>query len=109
MKSIYTLAVCMILSTAAPAQQNQAVQVSNLSTIAGPAPGTNYITGTATNTSDKQLSAVSVTFNLYDQQNALVGNAVDNGLNLEPNDTWKFKALATTPYDHATLSKVLAY
>ncbi|MFM0326658.1 FxLYD domain-containing protein [Caballeronia glebae] len=109
MKSICTLIACMVLSTAALAQQNQAVQVSNLKTITGPTPDTNYIVGTATNTTNERLDTVSVTFNLYDDQNALVGNAVDTGLNLEPNGIWKFKAIAKKPYDHADLSRVLAH
>ena len=109
MKSIYALAACMVVSTAALAQQSQPVHVENLSAVAGSTSQSPYIVGTATNTTNKQLQAVIVTFNLYDQQNTLVGNASDIVNNLRPGSTWKFKAIATTPYDHFTLTNVTAY
>jgi hypothetical protein len=39
---------------------------------------------------------VQVTFNLYDKSGAQLGTAVDNINNLEPNGTWKYKALGLT-------------
>lgn len=52
-----------------------------------------YIEGTIKNNTDKTYSYVQVTFNLYDADGALIGTAMDNINNLEPNGVWKFKAL----------------
>ena len=111
MKGIYAVAVatCMAITTTAMAQQNLAVRVDNLQTVAGEAPPISYIVGTATNTTDKPISAVFVDFNLYDKQNTLVGNAKSGANNLGPGGTWQFKAGVTVPYDHFTLSKVTTY
>ena len=55
--------------------------------------GTTYIEGEIKNDTDKSYSYVQVTFNLYDDNGAQLGTAVDNINNLEPNATWKYKAL----------------
>lgn len=55
--------------------------------------GTTYIQGTITNNTNKTYSYVQVTFNLYDADGAQLGTAMDNINNLEPNGTWKYKAL----------------
>lgn len=55
--------------------------------------GTTYIEGEIKNNTDKSYSYVQVTFNLYDDNGAQLGTAVDNINNLEPNATWKYKAL----------------
>lgn len=55
--------------------------------------GTTYIKGEIKNNTDKSYSYVQVTFNLYDADGAQLGTAVDNINNLEPNATWKYKAL----------------
>ncbi|WP_180298279.1 FxLYD domain-containing protein [Pseudomonas syringae] len=47
--------------------------------------------------------------NLYDANNALVGNAIATASNLAPKDTWKFSAGVTVPYDHFVLVKVDTY
>ncbi len=57
------------------------------------AAGTTYIEGEIKNNTDKSYSYVQVTFNLYDDNGAQLGTAVDNINNLEPNATWKYKAL----------------
>ena len=54
-----------------------------------------YIEGTIKNNTDKKYSYVQVTFNLYDESGAQIGTAIDNINNLEPNGTWKFKALGS--------------
>ena len=111
MKAIYALAVaaCMALSTAVIANEQSGVEVGNLQAIAGPGAGVSYITGTATNIKGQPLSHVFVHFNLYDANNALVGNSIANANNLAPNDTWKFKAGVTVPYNHFVLVKVETY
>ncbi|WP_223862832.1 FxLYD domain-containing protein [Pseudomonas cannabina] len=55
------------------------------------------------------LGNVFVHFNLYDANNALVGNAIATASNLAPKDTWKFSAGVTVPYDHFVLVKVDTY
>ena len=52
-----------------------------------------YIEGTIKNNTDKSYSYAQVTFNLYDADGAQLGTAVDNINNLEPNGTWKYKAI----------------
>jgi hypothetical protein len=55
--------------------------------------GSYYITGLVKNKSYKTYSYVKITFNLYDEDGNLIGNATDTISNLKPNETWKFKAL----------------
>ena len=58
--------------------------------------GSCYIEGTIQNNTDKNYSYVQVTFNLYDKDGAQLGTAMDNINNLEPNATWKYKAMGLT-------------
>jgi hypothetical protein len=109
MKKIYALAACMVFSLAAMADEQSPVAVSNLQAVAGPIPSISYITGTATNTKGKPIEAVFLYFNLYDSNDALVGNAIANASNLAPNDKWKFKAGVNVPYDHFVMVKTEAY
>ncbi|MDT3268722.1 FxLYD domain-containing protein [Pseudomonas amygdali pv. morsprunorum] len=109
MKKIYALAACIMFSAAAIADDQSPVTVANLQAAPGPTPSISYITGTATNTKQKALGNVFVHFNLYDANNALVGNAIATASNLAPNDTWKFSAGVTVPYDHFVLVKVDTY
>lgn len=106
MKRIFALATCVVFSTAAMADNQSPVTVDNLQAMAGPISSISYITGTATNTKAQTIGGVFLHFNLYDSNNALVGNAIANANNLAPNDTWKFKAGVTVPYDHFVLVKV---
>lgn len=55
-----------------------------------------YVTGTIKNNTNKEYAYVQVTFNLYDSDGAQIGTAMANINNLEPNATWKFKALGVT-------------
>lgn len=55
--------------------------------------GTTYIEGEIKNNTNKNYSYVQVTFNLYDANGSQLGTAVDNINNLEPNATWKYKAI----------------
>ena len=52
-----------------------------------------YIQGEIKNNTDKEYSYVQVTFNLYDKDGSQLGTAVDNINYLEPNATWKYKAI----------------
>jgi flagellar basal body-associated protein FliL len=55
--------------------------------------GAFYITGTLKNNTNRTTSYVQISFNLYDKDGNLVGSAFANVNNLEPNGTWKFKAM----------------
>ena len=55
--------------------------------------GSTYIQGEIKNNTDREYSYVQVTFNLYDKDGSQLGTAVDNINNLEPNATWKYKAI----------------
>lgn len=63
-----------------------------------------YIEGTIKNNTNKQYSYVQVTFNLYDASGNQVGTAMDNVNNLEPNGTWKFKAIDLSGYGEKVVS-----
>lgn len=58
--------------------------------------GSCYIEGTIQNNTNKSYTYVQVTFNLYDASGNQLGTAVDNINNLEPNATWKYKAIGLT-------------
>ena len=58
--------------------------------------GSCYIQGTIQNNTNKSYSYVQVTFNLYDANGNQLGTAMDNINNLEPNATWKYKAIGLT-------------
>lgn len=55
--------------------------------------GSRYISGTIKNDSNKPCRYAQISFSLYDADNAQVGSAMTNINNLEPNGTWKFRAL----------------
>ena len=53
-----------------------------------------YFEGYIKNNTDKEYNYVSITFNLYDKNDALLGTAIDNVNNLKGGKQWKFKAMA---------------
>ena len=55
-----------------------------------------YIEGEIRNNTNKKYSYVKVSFTLYDENGAQLGSAIDSINNLEPNGTWKYKAIAVT-------------
>lgn len=55
--------------------------------------GMKYIVGSVKNNGGKTYKYVQVTINLYDNSGAQVGSTLANVNNLEPNGTWKFKAM----------------
>lgn len=58
--------------------------------------GSCYIEGTIQNNTDKSYTYVEVRFNIYDAKGNQLGTAIDNINNLEPNATWKYKAIGLT-------------
>lgn len=66
------------------------------------------IVGSAVNVSAKSLTTVLVTFNLYDQQENLVGNAYATVNGLEPGRQWRFEAPAAPGFASFKLAQVLS-
>ena len=66
-----------------------------------------YIEGYIQNNTEKEYSYVHVEFNLYDEEEALIGTASDTITNLEANGKWKFKASSLLTSDETT--KVASY
>ena len=58
--------------------------------------GSTYIEGEIKNNTNKQYSYVQVSFNLYDSKGNQLGTALANINNLDPNATWKYKAIGLT-------------
>lgn len=54
-----------------------------------------YIVGVLKNNDVSKTNYVQVTFNLYDKEGNVIGTALDNINTIEPNGTWKFKAIVT--------------
>ncbi len=66
-----------------------------------------YIEGVIKNNTDKDMSYVQVTFNLYDAEGNQIGTALDNINNLKAGGTWKFKAMGienATSYELAEIT-----
>ncbi|MCC5902750.1 MAG: hypothetical protein JJT87_12600 [Halomonas sp.] len=55
------------------------------------------IVGVAHSTTDEIIASVSLTFNLYDQSGAKVGEAHAIGNHIEPGVPWRFRAVFTEP------------
>lgn len=53
-----------------------------------------YISGSLVNNTSSQTSYLQITFNLYDEDGALIGSAMDNINYLDAGGVWKFKAMA---------------
>lgn len=66
------------------------------------------ITGTITNTTSQDKSYVGVTYNLYDKDGNLIGNASDGVNGLKAGASWKFEAYAgvSDPKQVATFDRV---
>ena len=52
-----------------------------------------YVVGKLRNNTDRTFNYVQVEINLYDGEGNVVGTTFDNVTNLEPGQTWKFKAV----------------
>lgn len=55
--------------------------------------GTTYVVGKAKNVGDSRISWGSVEVKFYDSDEALIGNSLDTVHDLDPGETWKFKAM----------------
>jgi hypothetical protein len=51
-----------------------------------------YITGEITNTYNKPVRYLVVSFEYLNERNVIVGSSIDSFNNLNPGDTWRFKA-----------------
>lgn len=54
--------------------------------------GAIYVVGTAKNAGDERISWGSIEVKFYDYDGNLVGNGIDAVRDLDPGETWKFKA-----------------
>ena len=54
-----------------------------------------YIEGTVKNNTDKKYSYVDIEFSVYDKDGNNLGSCYDNNSNLDPNGSWKFKAICS--------------
>ena len=102
------LAAGLVLAITAYAQQPEKVSVTDLQVIPGPAVQAQLLTGTATNVTNHVLQTVILEFNLYDAQDAQVGNTSAVSQNLSAGGTWKFRALTVQPFSYAKLAKIIA-
>jgi hypothetical protein len=68
------------------------------------------VTGVVTNTTDKKLASVTVTFALLNGKSVQVGTALATGVEVDPGKPWKFSAvgMAQTPFISAKLMDVKA-
>jgi hypothetical protein len=99
------VAFILILSTAIAQAQSTDLDVRNLQVVSE-GNGISAITGTATNQTDRELTAAFVKFNLLDERGALVGNAMATASDLAPGQTWKFEAETPVRFATAKLSGV---
>lgn len=53
------------------------------------------ITGTFTNNSEEELTAISITYNLYDAEGTQIGNAYASANNVAPGSSWAFEATSS--------------
>lgn len=91
---VIIIGICAIASDSSTPTSSQTEKFTLLSdTKITDSIGTTYIEGEIKNNTDKTYSYVQVTFNLYDATGAQLGTAIDNINNLEPNATWKYKAV----------------
>lgn len=67
------------------------------------------IKGIAVNRSAKIVKSVFVKFNLYDENNSLVGNTVTMAQNLGPGETWSFSVPTPVKFATAKISEVETY
>ena len=54
-----------------------------------------YIEGTVKNNTNHTYSYVQIQFNVYDENNNVIGSCLDNINNFEANGSWKIKAICT--------------
>ena len=102
-------AVLAVSSIAAFAADGSVKLNDDLRVVPNPPLPYGALTGSAVNTSDKVLSVVTITFNLYDSENNQIGNAVAQGIQIAPGQRWIYNAPAAQSFDHAKVSNVTAF
>jgi hypothetical protein len=96
-KAVGSVILLAALATGAHAEQSRDLRVENVQAIPGPVPGVSYIAGSATNVGSKLIGDAFVKFNLYDKDNAVVGQSMDKVSNLQPGETWRFRLASLFP------------
>lgn len=105
MRKIVAL-VALFLSFAVSATDR--VSISQLQVGTAPA-GYPAVMGIAHNNTGATLSAVFVTFNLYDEAGNVVGNATAAGQNIGPGENLRFSAPTLVPFSTVKVTDVKAY
>ena len=100
------LAGLTILSASAFAADSALTLANDLQAVADPMAPYGALIGTAVNTSDKQITLATITFNLFDADNNVIGNTVAQAQQIAPGQRWMYKALAPMQFDHAKISNV---
>ncbi|MEE4704667.1 FxLYD domain-containing protein [Pseudomonas alliivorans] len=105
MRKIVAFAALLLSFGASAADR---VTISELQVGTAPA-GYPAVMGIAHNNTSTTLSAVFVTFNLYDDAGNVVGNTTAAGQNIGPGENLKFSAPTLVPFSEAKVTGVKAY
>ncbi len=76
---------------AAPVEEKAKYEISDIKMETNSA--ATYIHGILKNNTDKEYGYIQVSFSCYDKDNNLLGTALANVNKLQPNGSWKFKAM----------------
>lgn len=98
---------CAMVAVQAHAQQ-PALSVSDLRVTRG-GRGISTITGTATNVAGRPLTDAFLTFNLYDQAGAIIGNTMAHVQNLGAGERWQFAARTPLAFARVEVSQVQVF
>lgn len=90
----------ILFSLAGVCAETTDMPVSNLQVIVNES-GLPVITGMVANQTGKRVKNAFIHFNLYDEQGAVVGQAVTYASDLAPGDKWKFEAHTTVRSFHS--------
>jgi len=95
--ALFALAACEATTTNAGDSAVEAGNVADIQVIdfewSTTDHGSRTLTGTIRNNSDRNMSYVSIEFELTDRDGVTVGSAIDNVGSLSANGTWAFEAL----------------
>jgi len=106
-KSWIASAVLALAAMGAGAQSNESLEVKSLEVISG-APVSSF-TGEARNVAGRTIKDAVISFNLYDRDGNLVGNAQTHASNLEPDAVWKFQSTPKVQFSTVKAVDVKAY
>lgn len=106
MKKALLVAGLLFSSFSYASGHSDRVQVSEMEVVDNA--GIPTVTGLAKNISDAPIKHLFVKFKLY-RNGEVVGNTIDQASDIDPGESYRFKAPALTEFDEAKLSSVDAY